>query len=139
MSTKSPNAISGGDNVEVRLTGPGTATINLFDGSGRSWASTRLTVTGHQSVECRTKLPLRLTTQDRPVDVVAVLIHQTDGRQRVTFSGQEHAAATAKRFAELKLKRTAIEKIHHIAESLAETAPHSPMMLSLGGSGPRPR
>src|ERR1700722_12853029 len=139
MSTKSPNAISASDNMEVRLKGPGTATISLFDGAGKSWASTRLTVSGHQSVECRTQLPRKLTAQGGAFDVIAVLIHQTDGRERVIFSGEDHVAATAKRCAELKLKRAAIEKINQVAKSLGQKAPNSGMLLSLGEAGRRPR
>jgi hypothetical protein len=102
------------------LRGPGAATLGLFDSKGKAWLARRVRVSGPDNVEARTHLPTTLGTRRGEVAVVAVLMHQTNERQRVMLGDQEAAAATASRFRELKISKAAAEKIEQSVKRIAE-------------------
>jgi hypothetical protein len=66
--------------IELRLKGPGSSTVALFDSKGNPLMTKRLVLSGSSGVEARSILPLTLGTTAGVVAVVPALLHQSDTR-----------------------------------------------------------
>ena len=137
MSTKQTDAPAS-DLTEVRLHGPGAATVGLFDARGKGLIVRRLIVSGPDNVEARCRLPRTVQLRRGAVPVVAVLMHRARDQQRVTFDGLEPETATAAHGRDLRLTKAVLAKIQQAATEVAARGGDPGAMISLG-AGARAR
>jgi hypothetical protein len=97
--------------IELRLKGPGSSTVALFDSKGNPLMTKRLVLSGSPGVEARSILPLTLGTTAGVVAVVPALLHQSDTRQTVTLGDKKPEAAMEERFLAIRLSKSSAERI----------------------------
>jgi len=87
--------------MEIAIAGEGELVIRYIDKDGRTLMQERLVVSGSATMEARHLAPHMLQTTEGAAEVAAVLVRQTNARQRVTFDRQPPAAYVRRRCKEI--------------------------------------
>jgi len=80
--------------MEVRLAGPGRASIALVDPTGSILSTLRLTLAGHDGIGGKASIPTHIKVADAKVRVIPAVVFQSNPDQEIRFQDEPHRQVT---------------------------------------------